>query len=217
MVNPLLNHTNSRNRHSAIVLAAGASSRMGQCKAGLPWLAGRSLLAYQVEQFYLAGVTPIVVLSPRNIERYRDCLPKGIVVLNPVPEQGKTSSILTGLLHLGTHFDSLMISAVDQPRSSSIYQSLLQAHVANPDGWMAAPTFQNRMGHPLLFSRKMLPYLGNLREENLGLRNIVGQFAGQIRRVEFNTAEVLLDLNTFDEYQTHYDRLTCSMKFFDKH
>jgi molybdenum cofactor cytidylyltransferase len=211
----LLNHSNSRSRHYAIVLAAGASSRMGYCKAGLPWLGEQSLLAYQVEQFYLAGVTPIVVLSPRNLERYRDGLPKGIVVLNPAPERGKTSSILTGLMHLETCFDSLMISAVDQPRSSAIYQSLLQAHVANPDRWMIAPTFQRRMGHPLLFSRQMLSYLRNLREENLGLRNIVRQFSTQIQRVEFNTAEVLLDLNTFDEYQMHYDRRFCSVNLLD--
>lgn len=191
-------------RHYAIVLAAGASTRMGTCKAQLAWEAGKSLLTYQIEQFLFAGIVPIVVLGLHNANCQQYCVPESIVAINPSPDRGKTSSILTGLSHLPKEFGSLTISAVDQPRPSWVYQVLLQAHTQAVHQLITAPTYQGRMGHPLIFSKTLLPHLQNLDEASMGLRRVVKAFDALIHRVEFDTAEVCIDLNTPDRYQAAY-------------
>ncbi|PIG94016.1 nucleotidyltransferase family protein [Gloeocapsopsis sp. IPPAS B-1203] len=190
----------------ALILAAGASHRMGTCKAGLPWRNDKSLLFYQVEQLALAKIVPIVVLGLHNFKQQQ--VPAGTtVVINHNPSAGKVSSILTGLKHI-PQFDCLLISAVDQPRSSWIYQKLLQAHISSSSVPITAPHYQGKLGHPLLFSSSVRSHLENVSEANLGLRQVVQTFSSQIQRVNFDTPEVLLDLNTPEAYQAA--RLSCT-------
>jgi molybdenum cofactor cytidylyltransferase len=184
----------------AIVLAAGAATRMGHCKTTLPWLRGKPLLQYQVEQWLQAGVKPIVVLSPHN--EARATLPPGVqTVINPDPHRGKTSSILCGLEAVPVDFSGLAIAAVDQPRPAWIYQTLWAAHQASP-GPITAPMSAGKLGHPLIFAPELRSELAQLDEASLGLRAVVQRFADQIQRVEFTTAIVHIDLNTPAHYQT---------------
>lgn len=191
-------------RYFAIVLAAGNSRRMGVCKASLPWLDGKTLLSYQVEQFLLAAIAPVVVLGPHNCDRQKDCPPSTKVIINPDPSQGKTSSILTGLQLIPKNVQILVISAVDQPRPTAIYQKLLQFQISNA-AIITAPTYKGKLGHPLFFGNQALPYLQNIREESFGLRQIVQDFYPEIQKVEFDTPVVIADINTPAEYQRQLD------------
>ncbi len=195
----------STEKNFAIILAAGASTRMGTCKASLPWLEGKTLLSYQVEQWLIADITPIVVLGSHNAHHQNDC-PKGSrVVINSFSSQGKTSSILTGLKLLPQYFEVVAVSAVDQPRSTEVYQKLFKEH-RHYTAMITAPSYKGRLGHPLFFSNKLLPYLENIREETAGLRQVVQEFYSVIQKVEFDTPDVLADLNTPESYKTFLEK-----------
>jgi molybdenum cofactor cytidylyltransferase len=183
----------------AIILAAGFSTRMGTCKADLPWQ-GKTLLTYQCTQFLEIGVTPIVILGMHNIHCKNHCPEGSIVVINPHPKRGKTSSILSGLQVLPGDFTALILSAVDQPRSTCVYDTLLQNHY-HANATITAPTFQGKLGHPLVFAPRVLPDLLTIREETLGIRQVVQTFYNNICRVEFSLPSVLLDLNTPEIYK----------------
>lgn len=185
--------------YGAIVLAAGVSRRMGICKASLAWGEGKTLLSYQIEQFLLAGMKPIVVLGPHNADRQQDCPPGTSIAIVPTPDRGKTCSILTGLQFIPKDLQVLAISAVDQPRPTEVYQKLLRSQIADR-ALITAPCYQGKLGHPLFFDRQALPYLQNLREETFGLRQIVKEFYDQIQRLEFDTPVILSDINTPEEY-----------------
>ena len=186
----------------AIVLAAGASTRMGTCKTSLPWGEGKTLLTYQLEQWFNAGFTPVVVLGSHNSYKQQDCPLGSLTVINPHANVGKTTSLLIGLQHIPSNFEVLAISAVDQPRKLDIYQRLLLAHQEN-SAMITAPTYEGKMGHPLLFSNGMRSHLQNIREETLGLRQIIREFYQVIHQVKFDTPAVLLDINTPEVYQEH--------------
>ncbi len=194
------NLENNDDRHFALVLAAGLSTRMGICKTTLPWHDNRTLLRYQAEQFLLAGITPIIVLGSHNSYRRSDCPPGSKVVINFNSNLGKTTSILTGLNSLPKSFSTIIISAVDQPRSTYIYQTLIQAYRKESSS-IIAPCYQSKLGHPLLFSSQLLPLLKNINESTLGLRKIISQLHYDIEKIEFSTSEVLKDLNNQNEYQ----------------
>ncbi len=184
----------------AIVLAAGRSTRMRQCKTELPWLNGTTLLSYQVGQLLLANIQPIVVLGPQNCDQCIPYLHVNQWVINPFPDSGKVSSILVGLQCLPKTFTGVVISAVDQPRPVRIYRSLIGIHsrFARP---ITVPTYRGKWGHPLLFSSCVMPLLQTLTEETLGLRRIVKRLSPYVQPVEFDTPTVLMDLNTPEEYQ----------------
>lgn len=176
---------------------------MGTCKTALPWYGGTTLLTYQLQQWLSIGFTPIVVLGSHNSHRQKDCPANTIVTINPVAQTGKTSSILTGLQHIPANFQVLAISAVDQPRSHEIYQPLLQAYI-NHSPLLTAPTYHNKLGHPILFSPQLLTDLLNIQETTLGLRQIIQNFYSHIHKVELNTPTVLLDINTPQTYHLNY-------------
>ena len=187
-------------RHFALVLAAGKSTRMGTCKT-LLWHDDRTLLRYQAEQFLLAGITPIIVLGSHNAHRQTDCPDGSLVAINYHCDRGKTESILTGLKLLPAEFSTITISAVDQPRSHFIYQTLLKTYLRNKSV-IVAPCYRQKLGHPLLFSACMLPKLKNINEASFGLRKIVSNFYSTILKIEFNTSEILIDLNYLEQYQS---------------
>lgn len=184
----------------AIVLAAGASTRMDTCKTSLPWGEGKTLLTYQLEQWLSVGFTPLVVLGLHNSYRQQYCPPGSLTVINPHTNAGKTSSLLAGLQHIPQDFEILAISAVDQPRKLEIYEKLLQAHTDN-SALITAPTYKGKMGHPLLFANEMRSHLQNICEETLGLRQIIQEFYAVIHKVKFDNPAVLVDINTPEVYQ----------------
>ncbi|WP_331001139.1 NTP transferase domain-containing protein [Nostoc commune] len=148
----------SINLNFAIVLAAGASTRMGSCKTSLPWGESETLLTYQLKQWFSVGFTPVVVLGSHNSNKQKDCPLGSLAIINPHANVGKTTSLLTGLQHIPLNFEILAISAVDQPRKLEIYQKLLLAHQDN-SALITAPIYQGKMGHPLLFSNGMRSHL----------------------------------------------------------
>lgn len=196
------------NRHFALILAAGKSTRMGICKTTLLWHNNQTLLRYQAEEFLLAGITPIIVLGSHNAHRKIDCPNGSLIAINyhcdnpsgTLPKRGKTESILTGLELLPNDFSTITISAVDQPRSCSVYQTLLQAYLQNNSA-IVAPCYRQKLGHPLLFSARLLPELKNINESTFGLRRIVRDFYSNIEKIEFASSEVMIDFNYFKEYQ----------------
>ena len=200
---------NYPNRDFAIILAAGLSTRMETCKATLPWRNNQTLLRYQTEQFLLANITPIVVLGSHNARCQKDCSEGSQVVINFNSNQGKVSSILTGLKLLPTKFSTLTISAVDQPRSTFIYQTLLKVYRENKP-LITAPCYQDRIGHPLLFSSQLLPKLKQIKESSFGLRKIIRQRYSEIYRINFDTSEIFIDMNYQNTYQLEFSKIYCN-------
>lgn len=185
----------------ALILAAGQSTRMGTCKTSLPW-GDKTLLTYQIEQWLNVDFTPVIILGLHNSHRQKDCPPQSLTVINPDANFGKNTSILAGLQNIPADFHILAISAVDQPRTSEIYQRLIQAH-QNNSALITVPTHQGKMGHPILLANHMRSHLQNIREETLGLRQIIQNFYSDIQQIEFEHPAVLLDINTPEVYQKH--------------
>src|SRR5437870_2722645 len=76
-----------------IVLAAGASQRMGTPKAMLPWGA-TTLLESALQQARRAGVEHIVVVLGPATRQLEESLGADLVVtFNPDPETGRSASI----------------------------------------------------------------------------------------------------------------------------
>lgn len=181
---------------TAIVLAAGESTRMGMQKALLEWN-GIPLIAYQLQQLAAVdAMQKIILVTGYEAERVRDIAsshPLAVVVHNAAYRSGKVSSIVTGLRAMGGSASEIMLLGVDQPRSTRVLQGILAGHVLFGAA-ITVPVCRGRRGHPAVFAQELLPELLAITEGTKGLREILRLHAAEVHEVECDES-VLVDLN----------------------
>jgi molybdenum cofactor cytidylyltransferase len=177
----------------AVILAAGASQRMGTPKALLPW-AGTTLLEHAIKQARAAGIAHIVVvLGPATQSLEHEPLLLDVCVrFNPDPESGRSASIRIGSEALPDDVDAMLIQSVDQPCESEVLSRLFAA-LESGSADIAVPTYAARRGHPVCLSGRLLSELRTVTEEQQGLRSIVRRHV-QLE-VPVSTASVVWNLN----------------------
>ncbi len=186
---------------TAVLLAAGLSTRMGESKALLPWGHG-TLLEYQIEELQTAGAAEIVVVLGAHADQLQFQLParKHVrAVVNPDFAQGKTTSIKTGVRAASPETAHFLIIGVDQPRPRSVIQAIILHHVRSQAS-MTIPAYQGQRGHPLLFRADLRQELLSVHEETLGLRELVIRREREVSVFETGSPTVLVDLNTPEQY-----------------
>jgi len=175
---------------------------MGQLKALLPWQ-GKPLLVHQLDALLEAGVACVVVVLGHQAELLKPLAegkPGAAVVLNPHYMQGKTTSIKAGISSLPPDVTDILILAVDQPRSGRCLKALVDAHLTSRSP-ISQPRYQGKRGHPMLFRASLLPELKAIQEETQGLKAVVRRHQSQVNYVDVDWPEVLLDLNSPEDYQ----------------
>ncbi len=146
-----------------LVLAAGASRRMGRAKATLGWGEG-SLLDHAIGQGRVLGSQVWVVAGCRYpMIRYRCGARPWRWVFNPDWEEGMASSLRAGLAALPPHGAGCFVLLVDQPliRAESL-RALASAARADPERPVAAD-HGGRPGVPAYLPRGLWPRLMGLR------------------------------------------------------
>lgn len=182
----------------AIVLSAGASTRMGQPKALLLDASGRTFLQAIVDAARAGGCAGVlVVLGPPHGDAIRSALPGGVVpAVNDEPERGMLSSVQTGLLALPETVTAAIVWPVDIPlvRPETV-RAILDAHMHN----IVVPTHNNRGGHPLRLPRRLFGEVLALAPER-GLKQLLETHAGEVERLAVADRGVLVDFDTPEEY-----------------
>ncbi len=125
----------------AIILAAGASERLGMHKA-LVDVGGMTLVELVGEKLQQANLKVTIVTRRSLEESIRTLLPEVEIVVNPNPEMGRTGTVQCGIHAVGV--GPVLIVPVDRPGFSiSTIDVLCKADVT------ATPAFQGRGGHPI--------------------------------------------------------------------
>ena len=188
---------------SALILAAGNSSRMGTPKFLLKMPDGTSFLeslAHQYADFGCAEI--VVVLSQKGLQLIKDKpqnLPSQIqIVINTHIEFGRFYSIKTGLKQLNT--ESVFIHNIDNPYANK--NVLEQIYKAKLEGEFIKPILNGKGGHPVLISKSVCNYLLNEKNNDQNFKLFLDSFPTKKVKVKDDT--VLLNINTYDEYLEFY-------------
>lgn len=185
---------------SAIVLAAGASSRMGRPKMLLPARAGRSVLAASVEPLLEGGLDRVVVVLGCEADRVRREAslpedPRLSVVINDRWREGMSSSLARGLSECA-HAEAALVALGDQPGiTSERVRRVLASY--GPGVRLVVPVHGSQPGHPVLFSRELFAELAALSGD-VGAREVVRRHRGEAVWLELPE---LLDLDTPEDYR----------------
>ncbi len=144
-------------RLAGIVLAAGASSRMG-CFKPLLHLGGMTVLERNIALLRDAGAGEVIVVIGNRAEELQPIAERcgARCVHNAGWEQGMFSSVVAGLRALQSWAQGAFVLPVDIPlvRSATL-RRLAAAFATHPEG-IVYPVFGERRGHPPLIARSIL-------------------------------------------------------------
>ena len=194
----------TRPAFGVVILAAGASTRMGRCKLLLPW-GERTVLTHLLDQWRSAGAVQIApVIDPSN-ELLRKALAHAGFspsdwIENPSPQLGMFSSLQAasrwpGWISTLTHW---VISLGDQPHIQiSTLRGLLDATRKNP-ARICQPALHGRAAHPIILPANNFRELAQRDIPNL--RAYVRMHEPFRLRVPVKDPGVFENLNTPDDY-----------------
>ena len=183
---------------SAILLAAGASRRMGTCKQLLQ-LGGKTVIARCLETLLEGGADEVVVVvspSGDEVERAVEAYPVR-VVRNADSDGDMAASIRTGREALSPEATGVVIALCDYPLvTSETISRLVEEHCLTPQG-IIIPCHSDRRGHPPLIPRQLLEELAG----SLTLRDLLRANPQRIRHLGLSDAGVLIDMDTPEDYR----------------
>jgi molybdenum cofactor cytidylyltransferase len=199
--------TSTRSDISAVILAAGFSSRMGSFKPLLP-LGDKPVLARTIELFQQAEIEDIrVVVGHRAGELASLVRKPGVrTIENPDYKTGMLSSVKAGIKSLSGTSRAFFLLPVDIPlvRPTTIVDMLSAWEKGGPK--ILYPLFLNQRGHPPLISVTLAPAI-LAWDGSGGLRSFLAQHEPHAAEVPVADAKVLFDMDTAEEYQRAIDTL----------
>ena len=185
---------------AGIILTAGFSTRAGAFKPLLPF-GTTTVIEAAIESLKVGGVPDIIVVTGFKSEALRPVLARCGVreVVNPHPQLGMFSSVLTGATAIDDDAQGVLILPGDMPLvQPSTIRALIDNFFENGAD-VLYPTFLGRRGHPPIISRRCLT--GNLPPGLPGgLRTLLQAFEATTRELPVQDEGILIDIDTQDEY-----------------
>jgi molybdenum cofactor cytidylyltransferase len=183
-------------RFGAVILAAGASTRMGSPKQLLD-IGGRPLVARAAEAALASPAWPVLVVLGSHGDRIRPALARlpVLVVDNPAWAEGMASSIRAGISALrqfSRSIDGALLALCDQPAFSGAAIDRLAAAIRGTGRGIAAARYGGRLGAPALFLREHFAALEALTGEE-GARAVINADPGRVAAVDLPELEADLD------------------------
>jgi molybdenum cofactor cytidylyltransferase len=189
---------------SAVVLAAGASTRMGRQKLLLT-LGGEPLVRRAVRQVCEAGFDDVLVVLGFEHENLRAALgdlPARFAV-NVAYASGMGSSFRTAVEHLADS-TAAMFALADQPFvTTHEYRTILDTYLLHAPA-IVSVRYGEVMAPPHLFEREFFPELAKLEH---GARPVLQRHLERTMVLKF-PADLLVDIDTPEDYELATRRLS---------
>ena len=182
----------------AIILAAGASSRMGKPKQLLPF-AGKTMLQCVIDAFDSPKVDQtLVVLGYKADEITRRIA--ATVIRNPNYARGMFTSVQAGLRALPKEARLVLIAVGDQPRLKRATVEKLIETFEHEKHKILVPSIHGRQGHPLLLSARYVKEILAM-EESLTLKHFLANHPDELARLVVEDEGVLVDIDDRASYE----------------
>ena len=184
---------------AGLILAAGESRRMGFPKALLEWR-GQTFLDSLIGA--LAGYCdPVIVVLGADAARIRSGLRREAgFVTNPDYRLGQLTSMQCGLRSVPAESAGVLFTLVDHPNVGP--QTLAALLRLDPERLplLRIPRHQGRRGHPIFFSRALLPEFLALPPEGAA-RDVVQRHSAEIEYLDVPDAGILDDVDDPETYR----------------
>ena len=191
---------------SAIVLAAGASTRMGQAKAALPLgQTGETVAARVVRSLLEGGAPEVVVVAGAHIDAVRAAMPphepRARLIEHPGWKRGQLSSLIAGLEAIDMPLvEAALVTLVDVPLVRASTVAAVIAAWRRTRAPIVRPAAGDRHGHPVIFDRSVFADL-RAADPDTGAKAVFAIHRERIVNVEVDDAGAFEDIDTPEDYK----------------
>jgi molybdenum cofactor cytidylyltransferase len=201
-LNDKLHNDHPVNKCSAIILAAGQSSRLGIPKQLLHHH-GKTLLQHTIDVAKQASLQPIIVVLGANYEQLaKEIDMTGIhAVRNDDWHTGIASSICCGinnLLEIDPSSNAAILMVCDQPHINASLLHDLQNTQKSTGKMIVASKYADTNGIPALFHKNLFDILLKLSGDT-GAKKIMQQYPHLLTTVPFPLGSI--DIDTLEDYE----------------
>jgi molybdenum cofactor cytidylyltransferase len=194
-------------RVGAIVLAAGASSRMGHNKL-VAQVDGKPMIRQVVDEVAASSAAPIVVVTGKDAASVEAALAGCAVrfVNNSDYSKGLSTSLKCGLNALPEDCDAAVIVLGDMPAvSAALIDRLIAAFNPTEGRAICLATHGGKRGNPVLFARRFFAEMEAI-EGDVGARGLIGAYPELVCEVEAGDDAPLIDLDTPEALSAYLER-----------
>lgn len=192
-------------RLGMLLLAAGASTRMGTQKLLLP-LGESTVVGASLDAALAAGPAQVLVVTgcdAAGVEAACRTPSRGQAVrfsFNPDWASGMLSSVRAGLSGLDPTLDGFFVALGDMPFiPPEVYRRLGAAFREAPDRYVL-PTYGGQRGHPVLFPMSVAGQ-ADQPPSDTGLRALLQRFPERVLALPVTAPGVCMDLDTPAQYE----------------
>jgi CTP:molybdopterin cytidylyltransferase MocA len=190
---------------SAILLAAGTSSRMGKFKQLLPF-GNKTFITSAITNLLTFNVNEVIIVLGHRANEVIEHLSKEAyfyklkIAINENYLDGMTSSIQKGLVVSDQNTKAFLIALVDQPHiPKKIVDELIEVYFRN-QFLIVKPSFQGKAGHPIIVDVSLKGEILALPKE-LGLNQITRKYTVNTLLVPTESKAILEDFDTPEDYK----------------
>ena len=193
-----------RKNVAGLILAAGASTRMGKPKQLLP--SGRGTLLERIlNETLKSNLDKVILVLGHRFEEIQAAIGQILqhsklkVIENRQYEEGISSSIIAGLSEVEESHDHVMILLADIPHINADLINHLLIRYLESRLPLGAIKIKAKRSHPVIFSRRMYHELHKLRGD-VGARNLFMKYSDQVCLVEPDNFYDDSDIDTPEDY-----------------
>ncbi|MDO8396674.1 MAG: molybdopterin-binding/glycosyltransferase family 2 protein [Bradyrhizobium sp.] len=183
---------------TAVILAAGRSTRMGGPNKLLAELGGKTLVRTVTEQALASKASSVVVVTGHQAGQVEQAL-SGLNVTfarNPDFAGGLASSVKAGIAAVPGDADGAVICLGDMPLiSADLIDRLIETFAPDRGSLIAVPVSDGRRGNPVLWSRRFFNELMTL-DGDIGARHLIAKHGEAVAEVPVEGRGAFLDIDT---------------------
>lgn len=186
---------------TAIILAAGASTRFGRCKQLLDW-EGEPMLSHVVDVALQTELDPVIVVLGCEAPKTSAALGNRPVrtLMNWRWEQGLSTSVQTGLAGVPSQAEAALFIQGDQPLiTPDLLQSIID-RFAQTEASIVQTAHDGRRGTPVLFARRFFSELFTVTGDEGG-RSLIRRYPEEVATVNISAPHILRDIDTREDYE----------------
>lgn len=194
---------------SLVILAAGKSTRMKENKLLLK-LDGETLIERVVKTVKGSSADEVIVVLGHEAEKVREQLVKldCKLVVNENYMRGQSESVKVGLAAVSSSAEAVMILPADVALiDAESINSVIDEHRKSKSHIVIA-SHKHQSGHPILLDRALFQEVSQIDESALGLKAVINRHRSEVKYVEVGTENVLIDIDTREEFDKYFRTLT---------
>jgi len=200
---------------SAVVLAAGMSTRMGQNKLLLNFRE-KPLIVHAVDTLLASDIDEVIVVLGHETERMRDQLERSIglankaapekpvrLVQNPDYQNGLSTSVRTGVEAVSGQANGIMIYLADQPLLepedvNRIVAGFAAAKEVNKS--IVVPFFRGERGNPVILDASLRDSILGIVGD-VGCKGVIKRYPEKVYAIEMENDHVVRDVDDVQAYK----------------